>query len=164
MTSDVNHSDRGLRSYDADYDPSKFLLNRLFFFFLQRQSMSSPAPRQAPSSTLVSTSQCHHMTVRLVNPINQALQQKRQSLVCHRPLCQFIGHHSDATETPDSCVDQNSVSAADCISVFQAASSDKQVLELWPILFGAVDVSGSDRLLRQFRRQWHAIAIITSVA
>ena len=60
--------------------------------------MSSPAPHQAPSSSLVSTSP----------------SREPQTIVS------VVGHQSDTTETPVSCVDQDSVSAADCISVFQA--------------------------------------------
>ena len=60
--------------------------------------MSLPAPHQEPSNSLVSTSPCHHMTTRLVNPIDQGI----------------------TAETRVSRVDQDSVSAADCISVFAA--------------------------------------------
>ena len=58
-------------------------------------------------------------------------QQKHQTLVCHKPLCQLsVINQSDTTETLGSCVDQDFVSAADCISVFQARLSGEKVLEL----------------------------------
>ena len=58
---EVHHSDRGSRFYRAEYDLSECLLNRLRA--LQRQTMSSHSPHQAPSSSHVSTSPCHHATV-----------------------------------------------------------------------------------------------------
>ena len=105
-----------------------------------------------------------NMTVRLVNPIDQGIPAETPVSRVPQTFVSGIDHQSDATQTPVSRVDQDSVSAADCISVSQAGFSGKQVLELWPILFGSVGGLGSVWLLPQFRRQWHAIATITSVA
>ena len=160
VPSEVNYSDRGSRFYDAD--PCECFLNRLRL--LQRQSMSSAVPHQAPFKSLVCTSPCHHMTVRLVNLIDQGITSETPVSRVPQSTVSVIDHQSDTTETPVSCVDQVSVSAADCISVFPDGFSGEQVLESWPILFGPADVSRSVRLLRECRRHWSAIAIITSVA
>ena len=135
----IRRMHRGSRFYDADHDPSKCLLNRLHV--LQRQSMSSPAPHQAPPSSLVSTSPCHRMTVRLVNPIDRCTLAESPVLRLPPTTVSVIDHQCDGTETLVSCVDQGSVSTAECISVSQASFSGKQVLELWSIFFGSVDVS-----------------------
>ena len=70
------------------------------------------------------------MTVRLVYPIDQCTTA--ETLVSRVSV---IDHHSDGTQTPVFCVDQDSVSAVDCIPVPQAWFYGKQVLEFWPILF-----------------------------
>ena len=76
------------------------------------------------------------MTVRLVNPIDQGTAETPVSRA-PQTIVSVVGHQSDTTETPV----QDSVSAVDCISVFHASFSGTQVLELWPILFGVVNVS-----------------------
>ena len=139
VPSEVNYSDRGSRFYDADYDPLKCLLNRLRV--LQRQSMSSLAHHQAPFSSLVTTSPCHHMAVRLVNPTDQGITVETPVSRVPQTTVPVIGHQCDTTEKPLLVWIPDSVSAADCISVFQACFSGERVLELWPTLFGSVDVS-----------------------
>ena len=139
VPSEVNNSDRGSRFYHDDHDPSKFLLNRLAV--LQRQSMSSHSPHRAPSSSLVSTSPCHHMRVLLVNTADQGTKAETPVSRVPQTIVSGIDHRSDTTVTHVSCVDQDSVSAAGCNSVFRAGFSGKQVLELWPLLIGYVDVT-----------------------
>ena len=52
-----------------------------------------------------------------------------------------LEHQSDAPETSVSCVYWDSKLATVCNSLSRAGFSGKRVLELWPILFGSVDVS-----------------------
>ena len=133
----MNYSDRGSPFYDADYDPSKCLLNRLRV--LQRQSMSRHSLHQAPSSFLVSTSPCHHMTVRLVNSVDQGSTAETPVSRLPQTIVSVIDHQSDTTVTHVSCVDLcHRLIATPCSWLHFLG---KQVLEPWPILFRDVDVS-----------------------
>ena len=100
--------------------------------------MSPLAPHQAPSSSLFAV---HQLVISQLQVIN-ALQQNHTALVTQICLS-LLEHQSDRTEAPVSCVDQLSVFATVCNSVSRAVFSGERVLELWPILFGSVDVSGA---------------------
>ena len=78
------------------------------------------------------------MTVRLVSSIDQGSGAETAVSRAPQTTVSVVDHPSDTTVTHVSCMNQDSVSAADCNSVFGAGFSGKQVLELWPILFGDV--------------------------
>ena len=80
---------------------------------------------------------------------------------CRPSVNHCVSHQSDTTETPVSCVVWDAVSAAECIFVFQAGFSGKQVLEFWPILFGAVDCCASSD--KESRRRNHNKRRLTNV-
>ena len=61
-------------------------------------------------------SPCHHLLLTKHRPaLLSAFSPSREP----QTIVSVVGHQSDTTETPVSCVDQDSVSAADGISVFQ---------------------------------------------
>ena len=82
VPSEFSYSDRESRFYDAAYDPP-----RVCPVVCEQQSVSSLAAHPASSSSLVSTSPCHHMNASLANPVESVLQQSHQSLLCHKPAC-----------------------------------------------------------------------------
>ena len=86
--------------------------------------MSSLVRHQAPSSS------CQYI---IMSP------QDCTSRDSYRPV--HYSRQSDTTEISISRVDQDSVSACDCISVSQAGFSGEQVLALWSMSLATVDVS-----------------------
>ena len=99
--------------------PSKCLLSRLRV--LQQQPASSRAPHHVSSSSFVSTSPYHHTCK-------------------YREFCWYVCYSRTV-----SCVDQDSLLATGCNSVFRADFSGKRVLELWQIIFGSVDICSDGR-------------------
>ena len=95
VPSEVNYSDRVSRFYDADYDPTRCLLNRSCV--LERQSMSSHSPHQAPSSSFVSTSPCHHMPARPVSSTGQGTAAQTPVSRAPPSTVSVIDPPSDAT-------------------------------------------------------------------
>ena len=126
-------------------------LNRLRV--LQRQTMSSHSPHQAPSVSLVSTSPCHYMTVRLVSSIDQGIAAETPVYRAPPTVVSVIDNPSDATATPVSCMDQDSVLATDCNSVSGAGFSGEQVLELWPSERPTVALPTAARLRNHHKRR-----------
>ena len=155
VPSQVNHSDRGSRFYDADYDPSKCLLSRLRVLQHALRTMHHPA--------LLPVHHGHHTTASLVNSADQCGTAESPVSLVLQTCVSLLEHQSDAPETPVSCVDQDSVSLAVCNSVSRADFLGKRVIELWPNLFGSVGCLRSVRLLPRSRRQRYDTAIITNV-
>ena len=137
----------------------KCLLNRLRV--LQRQSMSSLVPHFAPSSSRVSTSPCHHMTVRLVYPIDQRVIAESPISFVPQTSVSFLEHQSDTPETRASLVWIGTL----CRRLIASPCPKPVFLVSKCFRYGQIS---SDLLMSpkgsvvQFR-QWHAIAAKASL-